>query len=111
MNISDKVYITLEAVPNVFQSWYRKELEETHVIFQQTDETPMDYEEDYYSAIEHIIQVDIFGGNEAEAYETKETVKEKMEASGFDWMGTKYECLEEINYYHIGHKFKYLEEL
>ena len=111
MNIADLVYKTLEDVPNVFQSWYRKDLEDTHVIFQQTSEQPADYEDNEYSIIEHYVQVDVFGQDEQEAYTTKELVKEKMEANGFDWMGTQYECLEEINYYHIGHKFKYTEEL
>lgn len=111
MNISDLIYKIMEEVPNVFQSWYRKELEETHVIFQQIEEKPYDYCDGSYSIIEHRIQIDIFGENEEEVYDIKESIKEKMEAAEFDWAGTQYECLEEINYYHVGHKFIYLEEL
>ena len=111
MNIPDLIYKTLETVPLVFQSWYRKDLEDTHVIFQQIEEKPLYYTEGSYDEVEHIVQIDVFGKNEQEVYEIKELVKELMEVAEFDWLGTQYEHIEELSYYHVGHKFKYSEEL
>lgn len=105
MNLSTEIFEILKEIDNVYESWYRQNLDKTHLVFQEIEEKPQFYSDGSYAEIEHTFQFDVFGDDENEVYAMKEAVKECLKEAGFIWQGTRYEHLREIDYFHNTSKY------
>lgn len=114
-DISGKVFDALMCLQQdkqvVFESWYRQDIDLTHIVFQQIEEKPKIFSDDEIESVEHVVSVDVFGKDSLEVHKMKVDVIKHMIETGFVWMGTGYEYLREIDYYHQELRFYYLEEL
>lgn len=115
-DISEKVFDALVYLQHpdkqvVFESWYRQDIDLTHIVFQQIEEKPKSFSDDEIESVEHVVSVDVFGKDSREVHKMKVDAIKHMRNAGFVWTGTGYEYLREIDYYHQELKFYYLEEL
>ncbi|MEA5073093.1 MULTISPECIES: DUF3168 domain-containing protein [Eubacterium] len=110
MTLSDLIYKLTEDIPNIFESWYRQELDKTHGVFQQISEEPQVYADGYYDSVEHTYRFDVFSSSIDEADAVMKKIRAALESGGFIWQGTQFEYLSEIDYYHNSQKFLILTE-
>lgn len=110
MILSDKVFLALQELENVYQSTYLKDLDCTYVVFNETAEYPAFDSDGFVEGTGHDLEVHVLGLVEVEVHDYKDQIKEKLSQVGFDWLGNGNEFIQEINYFHIQLNFYYLEE-
>lgn len=113
MTPSEEIFKILAdaGINEVYESWYKQDIETPHVIFQQMEERPIMCSEDHYEAIEHVFRFDAFSKDNAKAEELKHATRQALENNGFVWQGTQYEYHSEIEYYHNTTKYIFEEVL
>ena len=113
MTPSDEIFKILAdaGIEEAHESWYKLDIEISHLIFQQMEERPKDYSDDGYEVIEHVYRFDVFSKDNAQAEHMKKDVREALEKHGFIWQSTQYEYYSDIQYYHNTSKFIFEEGL
>lgn len=112
MTLSDHIFKVLAeaGISETYESWYKQDIDQTHLIFQQMSETPADYSDGHYETLIHDYRFDVFSEDLNAAEQMKKEVRAALEAAGFIWQGTQYEYDSKIRYYHNSSKYL-LEEV
>ncbi len=103
--MDDKIYELLQEIPNVYEGWYRKEIQKTHVTFLEYNLTPDAFEDDDYSELNVAYQFDVWGKNKDEVKETDKKIKKILKENGFLWIDRKKDFEIETEIYHYGNRF------
>ena len=103
--LEDKIYLILEDIPNVYEGWYRKDLNETHTTFSIYNVTPTDFEDDDFTKELYLIQVDTWGTSKTEVDEQYRKVKRLLKNNEFIWKDSNRDFETETEIYHYADRF------
>lgn len=98
------------AIP-VFEGWYDKELNETHITVHEYLETEEGYEDDNASEVNHNLQIDIWSKKGTESFRLKREVKRLLKESGFIFDSAMDDYEEKIKLWHKAIRVSYIEFL
>lgn len=107
--MEDKVYKILESIPNVYEGWYRSNIEKTHVTFFFYNITPEAFGDDEEEIVTYNMQVDVWGTIKEEVLETENNVKKLLKENDFIWVDCNPDYESEIGLYHNANRFNYSE--
>lgn len=103
--LSDIIYKTLEEVNNVYEGWYRKDLNDTHTTFLINNVVPDSFSDDDYEEVRYLIQVDTWGTDKDEVEKQYNKVKKLLKAYGFEWSESNLDYESDTCLYHYADRF------
>ena len=110
-DIVEKVYESLSTVENVYEGWYREDLNKDHITFFQYVEVPQDFEDDEEGSINHGIQVDIWSKDSIKSQQLKIIARKLLKSHGFRYTDGQDLYETDTGIYHKAMRFNYLEEI
>lgn len=108
--MEDEIYKILENVPDVYEGWYRSDINRTHVTFFTYNTVPEDFSDCDYESITNSIQVDVWGTDEEEVRTTDKQVKKLLKQNDFLWSESNRDFETETELYHYSNRFNYLAD-
>lgn len=81
--LEDKIYKILENVKNVYEGWYKQDINYTHVTFLVYNIKPTNFSNSDYESIDKSIQVDIWGKDRDEVREVEKQVNNLLQQNNF----------------------------
>lgn len=107
MNIDEIIYKILENIPNVYQGWYREELQAIHTTFfcymneeNLSDDEPEDIILNF--------QFDTWGENKDEVDKQRKKVRKLLKQNDFILMDNNNNFESETGIYHYADRFSFI---
>ncbi|GEM_PF-2960001 len=107
MNIDDIIYGILADVSNVYEGWYRAELQATHTTFfcyMDTENLSDDEPEDIILNF----QFDTWGENKNEVDKQRKKVRKLLKRNDFVLMNNNNDFETDTKIYHYGDRFSFI---
>lgn len=107
MNIDEIIYKILESVPNIYEGWYREELQSVHTTFfcyMDTEDLSDDEPEDVVLNF----QFDTWGENKEEVDKQRKKVRKLLKQSEFVLMDNNNDFESKTSIYHFADRFSFI---
>jgi len=105
MSLEDKIYKILEDIPNVYEGWYREDINSTHTTFLIYYCSPDNFADDDYSEEYYAIQIDTWGTDKDEVEKQYEKVKKLFKDNDFLWLESNRDYENDTKIYHYSDRF------
>ena len=103
--MEDLIYKILEDIPNVYEGWYRNDINSTHTTFKSYNSKPSEFADDQNESIQCLIQVDTWGTDDEEVNEQYLKVRKLLRDNDFLWQEGNKDYETDTGIYHYADRF------
>lgn len=109
--LEDKIYEILKDIPNVYEGWYRKEVQDIHVTFLVYNQRPENFSSCDNESINNFIQVDVWGTNREVVRTVEKQVEKLLKQNEFLWIEGNRDFETDTLIQHNALRFSYLTDV
>ncbi len=108
--VEDDIYRILQDINNVYEGWYRNDINETHVTFFTYHTAPENFSDNDFESINNSVQVDVWGTDIDDVRKTEKQIIKLLKENGFIWIEGNRDFETDTKLYHYANRFNCLAD-